>query len=348
MGGVYGESDAARRPAPPAGVVGSAWPDLTLLADLPVLPLEVRARARDPIFLPEHAGSSLRGAFGNTLRSLVCIQRERSACAGCPEEGRCAYPALFEPRADTGRAGTVGFTDLPRPYLFRAPPGVGEVAVGDAFSWHAALVGRAACHLPHAVLTWRAMGETGMGRGRGRFGLLEVDALDAAGEPGARVYDGATGLFSPPGDGWTGTDLLTAAAPAPAGPMELTIEFRTPTSLKWAGRVAERPEFHILWRAVQRRLSMLRLVYGGGRLDLDFRGAIAAAEGVKLLEWQANRVDWTRAPQRQGRRVPMSGWVGTARYRGVLQPALPALLLGSRVGVGDNCAFGQGWYRVNW
>src|SRR5204863_7593097 len=93
-------------------------------------------------------------------------------------------------------------------------------------------------------------------------------------------------------------------------------QFRTPTLLKYEGRPAARPEFHILWRNLQRRLSMLRLAHGAGRPEMDFAAAIRAAEGVRLEAWSAADVAWSRYSRRQRQRVPMRGFVGEARYEG--------------------------------
>jgi CRISPR/Cas system endoribonuclease Cas6 (RAMP superfamily) len=102
----------------------------------------------------------------------------------------------------------------------------------------------------------------------------------------------------------------------------------------------------VVWRALQRRLSLLRRSHGAGRSEVDYAGAIRRAEAVRMERWDAREVEWERFSRRQGRRVPMRGFVGTARYAGDLAPFVPALRLGTWVGVGDNCTFGQGWYEV--
>ena len=79
---------------------------------------------------------------------------------------------------------------------------------------------------------------------------------------------------------------------------------------------------------------------------MDFAATIRAAEAVRLTEWQATEREWERYSRRQGQRVPMGGFVGRARYEGDLAPFLPALALGTLVGVGDNCTFGQGRYGL--
>jgi hypothetical protein len=326
--------------------------DLSSLTDLPVLPVRITARALDPLQLPENSASSLRGAFGAALYQLVCVHRERSQCRGCPEEARCPYPYLFATRAEEGRDGTSGFSDLPRPYVIGGPMGETLVPPGNTLTWRVTLIGRAIEHLPYFALAWRAMGAHGIGHGRGRFEVLHVEALDLAEEPAQVLYDRETNLLHTP------TTVIAAsqlAASLPAGsfgsppPIQsAAIHFRTPTLVKYESRPAPVPQFHILWRSLQRRLSMLRLAHGTGRPEVPFAESIRCAERIELTGWTAQELTWQRYSQRQARRVPMRGFVGTASYRGDLTPFLPALKLGTLVGVGDNCTFGQGHYEIEW
>jgi hypothetical protein len=314
--------------------------DLSELTDLSLVSLRIGARAREPLELPEWSGSTLRGAFGDALYDLVCAHRERAACADCPVEALCAFPYLFETRAQPGQVGTSGFRDLPRPYVIRSPLGRDMIAADQEFEWQVTLVGRAIQHLPYFVLAWRAMGETGLGRRGGRFELARVEVLDGDGVPVATVYDRETSRLTPPSENL----IVSPAYPAPTGALE--VMFLTPTSLKAEGQPVRRPEFALFWKAVQLRLSLLRLAHGAGRPAVDFRESLRQAEVVRLVEWEAQELSWERYSRRQGQRVPMRGFVGTARYQGDVTPFLPALRLGSLVGVGDNCTFGQGQFAV--
>jgi hypothetical protein len=329
-------------PDPPSQCSAADW---AALVDLPVLPLRVTARARDPIQLPPHAASSLRGAFGTALKSLVCVHPERHECPGCPEEESCAYPALFEPRAPKDQPGASGFHDLPRPYVVRGSPGDGATPPGETFSWRVTLIGRAADYLPYFALAWREMGEAGIGRGRGRFDLFRVEALDLEGAPAGTLYERETNLLRPPASLIGAPELAAWAARTGAASAE--IRFLTPTLLKVRGAPVEVPEFAAFWRSLQLRLSILRLAHGAGRPALDFNAAIRQAEAVRREAWSAVELSWNRYSRRQDRRVPMGGFVGSARYAGELAPFLPALKLGTLVGVGDNCTFGQGECEVS-
>jgi hypothetical protein len=185
--------------------------DLSSLVDLPALPLRVSARARERLQLPANPGSSLRGAFGMALKRLVCVRPDLSRCAPCPMLAGCAYPQIFEPQARAGEPGTKGFQDLPRPYVVRIPAGEQVVPPGSALSWGMTLVGSAVQQLPYFALAWRAMGEQGLGQGRGRFELEQVEALDLDGSPSELLYDRASNLLRPPNRVIEAADLLAWA-----------------------------------------------------------------------------------------------------------------------------------------
>ncbi len=367
---------------------------LSPLIDLPVLPVRIVARALEALTLPPNSGSTLRGAFGGALKRLVCVRPDLARCEPCPHVRECAYPYLFETRALPMQPGTSGFADLPRPYVLRSPPGEQDLAPGAELLWDATLIGRAIDQLPHFRLSWHTMGDAGVGRGRGRFALERVDALDLNGTAVQVLYDresnrvraaerpidaatlagwaggrseawpggqaagttiggtdedtqGEAGQAPPAGPASTRPHLHTSAPPHLHTLTPLSVRFLTPTLLKHEGRAAARPEFHILWRNLQRRLSILRLAHGAGRPEIDFAASIRDAEAVRMIGWAARNIGWDRYSRRQDRRVPMGGFVGTARYEGDLVPFLPALALGMLVGVGDNCTFGQGHYRLD-
>lgn len=324
--------------------------DLSSLTDLPILPLQVTAVATSALRLPDHPGSSLRGAFGAALKRLVCSRAELRTCEPCPHVAECPYPRLFDPRAVPGAEGVVGFEDLPRPYVFWGLVDTAPAKPGDFLGWRVTLVGEAIRDLPYFVLAWQSMGQEGVGTGRGRFCLSSVDALDPLGGVSECLYDRVTNCLRPPST-TLGGDAMAAWAQSAlsrlrdASPL-LRVRFLTPTSLKYRKQRVETPEFHVLWRCLQRRLSLLRLAYGAGRPPIDFSAAIGMAESIELVGWEGRQRQWKRRSQRQGRRVPMGGFVGAAHYRGDLAPFLPALKLGTLLGVGDNCTFGQGQFEI--
>jgi hypothetical protein len=325
--------------------------DLTNLLDLPILPVRIATRILSPMQLPANSGSSLRGAFGASLKGLVCVYPQLPRCAPCPMLQACAYPYLFETQAPAGQIGTAGFEDLPRPYVIRSSLGERHARPGDTLTWCVTLIGRAIPHLSYFVLAWQEMGRIGLGRERGRFELRHVEALDLNGDSSETLYDRESNRLHPPSRVIQG-DQLTSWLSAPgerrlAALRSLEVRFLTPTLLKHGGQPVSEPQFHLLWRSLQRRLSVLRLAHGAGRPEVDFEESIRLAEDIRLTHWSGQDLEWLRFSRRQGRRVPMGGFVGVARYAGDLAPFLSALKLGSLVGVGHNCTFGQGHYEIS-
>jgi hypothetical protein len=325
--------------------------DLTSLVDLPVLPVRITTRVLSPLQLPANPGSSLRGAFGASLKQLVCVFPELPRCTGCSMVQACAYPYLFETQAPAGQPGTGGFEDLPRPYVVRGSLGEQRTQTGDTLTWDVILIGRAITHFPYFVLAWQEMGRQGLGRERGRFELRQVEALDLDGNPSEILYDRRSNRLHTPGRIIQGAQLASAlstpAACAAVASQGLQVRFLTPTLLKHHGQPVSEPEFHVLWRSVQRRLSVLRLAHGAGRPEVEFEASIGRAAEIRLTHWTGQDLEWLRFSRRQGRRVPMGGFVGVARYAGDLAFFLPALKLGALVGVGHNCTFGQGHYEIS-
>lgn len=317
------------------------------LTDLPLLFLRITARAVDRIRLPDHSASSLRGAFGSALRRLVCVQPHPATCEFCDPQ-QCVFPSLFAPRAQAGQPGSSGFQDLPRPYVIR-PASQVEAAPNETFYWSVTLVGGAIQQLPYFVLAWRAMGEAGIGAGRGRFHLQQVEELDLEERSNGTLYERAANRLHSPTLPLSGEQFQawSEAMTAKGKQSVLQVRFLTPTSLRHQSRAVQQPEFHHLWRAVQLRLSLLRYAHGSGRPQMDFQAAIHAAEAVRLEGWTAETVTWQRYSHRQESRVPMRGFLGVATYRGDFLPFLSALKAASLTGVGDNCTFGQGVYTFS-
>src|SRR5262245_15549815 len=98
--------------------------------------LQAEYRTERACELPEYLGSTLRGALGQELRAVSCIE-PNSPCAACRHPDRCAAGALFDdpplasavatpgPAAGEGdHAGGGGRTasfDRPRPYVLVPP-----------------------------------------------------------------------------------------------------------------------------------------------------------------------------------------------------------------------------------
>ncbi len=183
----------------------------------------------------------------------------------------------------------------------------------------------------------------GLGPGRGRAELERVEQLDVDERPEV-VTDvpGAPSVVCLEGD------------PRPVE--QVAVRFLTPTELKSAGGVAERPEFAILFGRLRDRISTLRSLYGAGPLGIDFRGMGERAALIRLVRCQLEWEQTKRKSGRTGQVHPIGGFTGEAEYHadpdranrdyGGLAEFLPWLRAARWVGVGRQTVWGKGDVRV--
>lgn len=296
-------------------------------------------RAAAVISLPPYKGSAFRGAFGHALKKAVCIRRD-GTCGACLVKNSCVYFYVFETPVMPGAKVMRNYPYSPHPFVLRPPQEARtEWAEGDPFSCELLLVGRAVDYLPYFILTFERMGERGVGRGRGRFTLERI----TNGDEDAAVYSGETKTL---GSGFhvvTGSEL---AAPEDTA-NKITLTFLTPARLRYEGALTGEIEFHVLIRALLRRLSLLAYFHcGADPSTVDARGLIEKAKTVRTVQGDLAWRDWERYSTRQDARMKLGGLVGSVTYEGDLGPFLPYLRLGELVHVGKGTSFGLGRYNI--
>lgn len=299
--------------------------------------------AVDDLRMPAYQGSTFRGGFGHALKRLVCFTADWRGCTPCSRRLDCPYAYIFESTAPADQPGMHGLNEIPPPFVLEAPAGEPRrYRPGEPLGFELVLVGRAIGYLPYFLMGFQELGRAGVGRPLGRYVLQRISTRPPAGQQ-QLVFDGV--------DMRAGTDasvawpeLAARAAVLPAD--QLTLRFLTPTRIKYQHGYVERPEFHMLMRALLRRLSALALYHCGERWQGDPRALIAAAEQVQVADAQLRWVDWERFSGRQRQRVQLGGFVGEITYRGDLAPFLEYLALGAQVHVGKAAVFGHGRYDI--
>jgi hypothetical protein len=298
----------------------------------------VTFEALEPLDLPAYLGSTLRGAFGRAFRQLCCPARRGEPC---PIPDACPYHLVFETAPPPGAEALRTHDEIPRPFVIAPPPaGPGRQAAGAEVIFDLTLVGRAREFLPHFVVTLREVDR--IGRGRRAVALARIEAEHPLTGERAAVYTAADTLVRPYDAALALADC--AAVPCPAGVVR--VRFLTQTRLTHGGRVARRPDFQIVFRRLLGRLSSLARFHGGGPLDVDFRGLIERAGGIRLAADETRWTTWTRYSGRQDRRMEWGGIAGAATYAGDLAPFWPYLVFGQWTHVGKGATFGLGRYRL--
>ncbi|MGQ9647940.1 MAG: CRISPR system precrRNA processing endoribonuclease RAMP protein Cas6 [Thermodesulfobacteriota bacterium] len=305
-------------------------------------------KSLNSIRLPVYKGSTLRGAFGHAFKRVVCVNREKT-CESCLLKGKCVYSYVFEtpPPSDTSRMRKYPFA--PHPFIVTPPlEEKKEYRGGEPLCFGLTLVGKAIDYLPYFIYTFDELGKMGIGKGRGQYELEEVRAINIGerlkvkGEREETIYSKKDKILHSSYKAVGMKDLL----PFNLSPLTLNLLFLTPTRLKFDGRLTPALEFHILFRNLLRRISLLSYFHCGSELALDFKALIEKAKGVKVKNENLSWVDWERYSNRQETKMKMGGFVGSITFEGDVQPFLPFILLGEYVHVGKGTSFGLGKYEI--
>jgi len=307
------------------------------------LRLSVLAEAEETICLPAYQGSALRGAFGYALRDAVCVVRNRE-CRECLLKSGCVYSYAFETPPPAESEMLRKYTSVPHPFVLN--PMTGEKGLykpGMPLRFGMTLVGRAVEYMPYFVFAFMKMGKRGVGKGRGKFRVTRINALDSSGTPAEAIYENE--ILRASETVLTSEDVTELARTASSDRVSLT--FLTPLRIRYQNSFRGEIQFHILIRNLLRRLSSLLYFHCGQRLDIPFREIIRRAESVRLIRSETRWHDWERFSGRQKRRMKMGGVIGTVSYEGELGEFLPLLIPGAWVSVGKGTSFGLGSFELS-
>lgn len=310
------------------------------LPSIPYVRLRMTLRAEEPASPPPFQGSMLRGAFGHALRRLVCTLGPRQACESCLLRHACPYPRLFEPCVEGPPPPLLrGINEAVRPYVFEPLGSSGPLAPGDDLRFDLLLFGQAIHLQAYAILAVERMAQGGLGAGRARFSLIQVEAADLDGSP--RL------LFA--------SDVPTAPVPAPAllpgtttlPSDRLTLRFSTPLRVKARGDLNARPTFRDLaFNMLRRVLELAHFHVPGAEIDWSFRSLLQRAGAVQVVDSDLRWHDWQRWSQRQQAFMKLGGLVGKLVLEGDLQPFSSLLPTAEIVHVGKGATFGLGRIAV--
>lgn len=299
--------------------------------------------ADTPIYLPPYKGSALRGGFGHAFKRMVCFQPDVKTCGGCLLRYTCPYAYVFEMPTPEDAEVLRANEDAPLPLIITPPlDRRTDYAPGDALVFHITLIGRAADYLPYFLIAFQELGRRGLGRGRGRYHLARVEAVNPLTQATDNVYDMAqpTHIHA---CALTVDGGQVQAVAEKLSPERLTVELTTPTRIKHQAQfVFNGPPFDALVKALLGRISSLSYFHCGERWETDFRGWIDRAAEIEIVSADTSWAQWERYSGRQQQRISMGGLVGTVTYTGDLAPYRALLALGTLIHAGKGTVFGNG------
>ncbi|MDD5204089.1 MAG: CRISPR system precrRNA processing endoribonuclease RAMP protein Cas6, partial [Desulfobacterales bacterium] len=290
-------------------------------------------RLENEAVLPFFKGSTFRGVFGHALKRVVCALKLRE-CSECMLRESCLYCLLFENAGAHSQSGVKGNYLSPHPFVIE-PPTEGErrFGAGERFECSLILFGEVNDKLPYFVYAFEQMGDIGIGGrvngSRGRFVLEEVQSGEQV------IYSEGTRKLLKAEAVET---LNLSAAGERAEKVRVTLE--TPLRLKFESRLTADLPFHVLVRAMLRRVSSLFNAFGNGEPELDYRSLVREAETVQARDSTLRWFDWERYSNRQNTRMFMGGIVGSVTYTGDLGEYLPLMEIASKVHIGKQTTFG--------
>ena len=316
------------------------------LSQLALAKYRFTLRPKETLVLPPFKGSTLRGGFGFVFRKIACITKNRD-CSTCSLKDSCVYSYIFETSPPPDSSYLRGYRSIPRPFILEPPlEEKEEYAPGETFSFNLILVGKAIDYLPYFILAFRRLGEMGLGRRKARYELVRVESVKelSNGQVEMRtVYNADTQTVKSVDAQIDLSDLFSSLR---FHTRFLTLEFVTPTRIKYRGSYTSRPHFHIILRSLLRRLSSLLYFHCGEKLTLDYRKMIEEAQKIKTLKVEVDWIDWERYSGRQEQRMKLGGFVGQVTYRGDIGKFLPFLKIGEYTHLGKAVVFGLGKYKI--
>ncbi|MFW5771640.1 MAG: CRISPR system precrRNA processing endoribonuclease RAMP protein Cas6 [Spirochaetota bacterium] len=280
-------------------------------------------------------GIAFRGAFGHTLKRLVCVlPGEKKYCDHCYMRFTCVYARVFESPGH-GKDRMQKATHYPHPFTITPRIEYPAIYGRDArLTIHVSLLADGYEYLPYFLYTFQEMGRVGVGRKRGTFELEKVELFGT----GVEVYIAGSGF------------LRENIKPVLKEPWnitsELQVEFVSPCKIKSNGSYLEKADFSEIIKSAARRYENIGNLHGDGSVDIGRDRLLEKAIEIKKIE---ENIQWNatvRYSKRQQRKMPMEGFTGYARYTGDFTPFAEVLRFAELSNIGSNTTFGFGSIRL--
>lgn len=290
--------------------------------------------------LPRYLGNTLRGGFGITFRSIVCPDMRRD-CRTCAQNSRCAYFYIFETPGNASDDKFHGYSDIPRPFIIEPDSNQkSSVIRGDPLEFRLILVGKAIDYLPYFIFCFDNLGKNGIGGKRIKFSLDEVCGFDFQGNRWIRLYDARERFLK------DDLPIISANELSYQSKDTLTLNFLSPTRIKYRDSYITNMEFHIMVRNLLRRIAMMMFFHCDTELKVDFNELITDAKNVDVQHWDLRWHDWERYSTRRDENISLGGFIGNVTYIGDFEKFMPFIALGEQIHIGKGTTFGLGKYKI--
>ncbi len=280
--------------------------------------------------IPNFWGSALRGAFGHSLKKLVCINR-KGDCGSCYLKNVCSYIKIFDPIPDNFSDKDLVlkrvFTSLPTPYVFSIIDNGGFLKENQQLKFKVKIFGNSTSLTPFIIRSVLNLFENGIGKEKLKFTIISVKN-----EIGGNYID-SKGLivndhFINPFEN-TSNDVFSLC-------------LKSPLRLLVDGKLVGVEKFSVnsfIFAAVK-RYAMIRKIYYN--IETEKIGNLKQiCNDVKLISSNLHWQEQYRYSSRQNEKLKIGGLVGDLQIScekvPILKPfiaAIPFLGLGKGVSMG--------------
>lgn len=304
--------------------------------------LRFQVRAYTSIRLGRYQGAErLRDALAQVMLRAVCPETQRAQKPSPEHAAICPACWLLSADVDPGVVRRVYSLAGPQPPL-------DIIAPNQPFQFTITLFGDGFRFLPYFVLAAAAMGDMGVGPGRGKFEVISIQAVNPLTGTSHAILKEGEQVVTPQALPLCWDEAQAAARGFPADG-EVHIRFLSPTRLIDSGSLIKAPDFGIFFRRLLERMDELSKQHNSGerRPREEVTALYTLADQVRLIKQSTQWIDLWGPSSRRGRSTPMGGFVGYAVYRSKCwNQLLPFLLLGQGVQVGKLTAKGNGVFQV--
>lgn len=262
------------------------------------------------------------------------------------------YSAIIETPVPEDHPHHRKYKNAPHPYIIIPPLTRRQYfEPGDAMSFDVVLIGKANEYLPYFIYAFIEMGRLGIGKGKGKFDVTPVEALNPDGS-GMEIFSGMDGILMPLLNNridyspFVNSEVRSQESGERRQEKDvITITFDTPTRIKVNDRLSPEIPFNLLIKRLSERAFLLAHFHCGEEIG-DYEEYAKGSETVETVSNKLRWQDWERYSSRQQTRMKFGGWVGEVTFKGSFQKYLPLLRIGEHIHVGKNTTFGLGKYRI--
>jgi hypothetical protein len=313
--------------------------------ELEITTLKFNLMALEDLYLPEHPGSTFRGAFGRALRDISC-NFDNKKCKECNLKDNCPYSLFFNPfltekdKLKTSKR----FRNKLRPFVFKTGNNYKEqYSAGEELTFKIRIFGYMKQFIPYVIESWKKLQQIGLGSSRSNFLLKNIWLEnDIKGEK-TKIFDYKDSKIKNTKDSIYFEDIKQEKSYFND---KVTLLFKTPTLIKVNGEyIKNNLEFSLLMRTLFRRLSTMAAFYGE-EMNIYFNDYLNKAEAIELVNKDLDWKDWYRYSDKQNKKIEMKGFTGAVSYKGKIADFSPYLIYAQYLNLGKNTVFGQGNFEL--